>query len=144
MSMTPLGSAIVHAFLAGEMPELAVLGNHAAAASVRVREFTGVGLFTHFDVPSEVPRVPSEDRFALTDVGADIEGAEFGAGFVLFVQEGVLDCLEGFTYTGEWPTDAQLLRWYYLRPEAPESPRLVESPERDVKFGLSRLPGHTG
>ncbi len=142
--MTPLESAILHAFLSGDMPALAALRNQAAAASVRLREFTGVGFFTHFEVPADVPRLPFRGRFVLSDVGADVEGTEYGAGFVLFVEDGVLDCLEGFTYTGEWPADAQLVRWYCLHPEAPGSHHLVQTAERDVEFGLARILGRAG
>jgi hypothetical protein len=39
---------------------------------------------------------------ALGDVTATIEGLEHGAGFVLFVQDGVLDVLEGFSYDEPW------------------------------------------
>ena len=43
------------------------------------------------------------DRLTLSGVAAAIDGLRMGAGFVLFVQDGMLDMLEGFTYDGAWP-----------------------------------------
>jgi len=38
------------------------------------------------------------------DVHAEIEGLEHEAGFVLFIADGRLARLEGFTYSGDWPS----------------------------------------
>ena len=37
------------------------------------------------------------------DVSARIDGMEHGAGFVLWVEDGVLETLEGFSYVEPWP-----------------------------------------
>jgi hypothetical protein len=50
----------------------------------------------------------------ISDVGAEIEGVRHGVGFVLFIQDGRLDCLEGFTYDDPWPDEVKLRRWYSL------------------------------
>jgi hypothetical protein len=42
-------------------------------------------------------------RLVLSDVAAEIDGAQHGAGFVLFIEDGMLDVLEGFTYDEPWP-----------------------------------------
>jgi hypothetical protein len=71
---------------------------------VASREPTGVGFFTALDVPMGVEPAPVKPgRMDLGDVSATIDGLEHGAGFVLFVQDGVLDELEGFSFAEPWP-----------------------------------------
>ena len=41
--------------------------------------------------------------FCLDDVLADVEGLNHGAGFVLYVRNGVMDLLEGYCYDEPWP-----------------------------------------
>ncbi len=36
-------------------------------------------------------------------MSGDLEGVAHGAGFVLFIRDGALACLEGFTYDEPWP-----------------------------------------
>jgi len=36
---------------------------------------------------------------------ADIEGLAHGAGFTLFLRDGVIDMLEGFSYDEPWPKE---------------------------------------
>ena len=40
-----------------------------------------------------------------TDVFAEIEGMDHGAGFVLWLEDGRITTLEGFSYADEWPED---------------------------------------
>jgi hypothetical protein len=54
-------------------------------------------------VPPAVKAVGRGLRARLDDVVATIEGLEHGAGFVLFIENGLLDNLEGFTYDEPWP-----------------------------------------
>src|SRR5882672_6577247 len=129
--MTDLESTILNALLAGEAPELEVLRRQAQVASVLRRELSGVGFFTHFGVPVDAPRAMLSGRRTLSDVGADIESVVHGSGFVLFIQDGILDFLEGFTYADAWPSEPRLLRWYYLRPKVSGSNELVETVDRD-------------
>ena len=44
-------------------------------------------------------RVPGLD-----DVTVEIEGLRHGAGFVLFLGDGLLDMLEGYSYGEPWPS----------------------------------------
>ena len=139
--MTELEATILNALLAGEALQLEPLRVQVQVASVFRRELSGGGFFTHFAVPSDVPRPALVGRAVLSDVGADIEGVVHGAGFALFIQDGVLDVLEGFTYSDPWPTEARLVRWYYLHPKATGGSELIESADRDLAYALSRLAG---
>lgn len=92
--------------LSGRDPVLQVLRKQLEVCKVACREFTGAGFYTTFVVPDHVPRVEGNDSFNFGDVTAQLDGAAFGAGFVLFVKDGLIDFLEGYTYDGPWPEES--------------------------------------
>jgi hypothetical protein len=55
--------------------------------------------------PSEIERLPNHDRIIFGDVNAEIEGLKFGAGFLLFISNGAIKMLEGYSHVGPWPAE---------------------------------------
>lgn len=91
--------------LAGEHPVLEALREQFRASQVSKRELTGCGFFTYFKVDPTISAAPTNlASIKLGDVDAKISGLEHGAGFVLFVTDGYLDNLEGYSYDELWPT----------------------------------------
>src|SRR6476469_888921 len=74
------------------------------AASVTSRELSGVGFFSNFAVPDDVPRiVPSS--FEVTVDATLRDGPDVG--FTLFVRDGRIAFLEGYTFGDTpWPEQA--------------------------------------
>jgi hypothetical protein len=102
--LTPLEEAVLDELLDRPGEPFTTLREQLAHASVTSREFTGVGFFTHFTVPREAPLRRDLPSAELLDVDARIAGVEHGAGFVLFVRDGVISQLEGYTYGDTpWP-----------------------------------------
>ena len=102
--LTPLESAVLDKLLDKPGEPFSTLREQIAHAEVASRELTGVGFFTTFSVPANAPvrrDVPSTE---VTGVGAAIPQLEHGAGFVLFVRDGIASMLEGYTYgDAAWP-----------------------------------------
>jgi hypothetical protein len=93
----------------------------------------GVGFFTGFDIPGSVERT-SPENFELGDVYADLEGVAHGTGFLLFVRQGALNFLEGFTYGDDsWPQEPIIREAYYLHPDPPNCGGLRRCAERDLE-----------
>src|SRR5690349_20769287 len=97
--------AVLDKLLVGDHPALATLRAQAARAWVVSREHSGVGFFCTFEVPADAPRLEALGRFTVDDVNAEVSGLAHGAGFVLFVREGRLDMMEGFSYDEPWPNE---------------------------------------
>jgi hypothetical protein len=74
---------------------------------------TGVGFFTWFSIPDDVPKLPDGDLLHISDVAADINDLERGAGFVLIIRKGGINMLEGFTYCEPWPPTVSSFHLYY-------------------------------
>jgi len=92
---------VIQKLLAGDCEAYRIVLFQIGQAIVS-RTYTGAGFFLEFDVPSHVPT--SEPKtFRVGDVHGDISGLEFGAGFILFVENGVVQQLEGFSYEEPWP-----------------------------------------
>ncbi len=99
---------LVPMLIAGDHPALVALREQWMRAQIGTIELTGVGFFAALSVPSDSRRA---DPANMTGGSATIEvaGMEHGAGCVLFVRNGHLDTLEGYTHDGEWPPDARIL-----------------------------------
>jgi hypothetical protein len=101
-NLTNLESAVLRKLLSGNHPVLALLCDQFDVCRAKKREITGVGFFTDLDV-SAYTGVRLELDLKFGDVVAEIDGLEHGAGFVLYVQQGLLTLLEGYTYDEPWP-----------------------------------------
>ena len=112
-TFTKLEKAVIDMLLEGNDEVLIVLRKQLDACKVRSRELTGVGFFTEFDVPDSMEVSLNVRSFKIGDVFAEIEGVEHGAGFILFVEDGTIAMLEGFTFDGPWPNEIGEFRLSY-------------------------------
>ena len=102
--LTLLERDVIATILRPAHPVMNALRRQFERCHVASRQMTGVGFFTDLDIGTDFEPAPVKPgRIFLQDVTATIEGLERGAGFVLFVQDGVLDFLEGFSYDEPWP-----------------------------------------
>lgn len=131
--LNALERAVLEKLLAGDHPVLTVLRAQLDSAEVSSRELTGVGFFTHLKVDRSVERAPTpRPRIQVLYVGAEISGLERGASFVLFVSDGYLELLEGFSYDEPWPPEISEFSLHY------EGPR-TEDPATDAVRDLADL-----
>jgi hypothetical protein len=105
--LTPLEKAVLDAMLDKPGEPFETVRKQLAHAAIANREFSGVGFFTHFVVPPDAPvrrDLPSKE---IGHVGAEFPSLQHGAGFVLFIRDGVVSMLEGYTYDEPWPTNTE-------------------------------------
>ncbi len=107
MEMTSLERQAMDFLLRGNNETLAILRAQLGASSVIRRELTGVGFFTHFDVLPVADKLPSPGRLTIHDVHATLAEIEYPVGFVLFVEAGAVDALEGLPTTISGPLRRQ-------------------------------------
>ena len=99
-----LEKAVLAKLLDGDHPILAALRFQAENGKLVSQELTGVGFFCNFAIPPEIPPLPSRMNFELGDVHADIPGLKYKVGFILFVRDGYMNMLEGYTNGDDrWP-----------------------------------------
>jgi hypothetical protein len=117
-TLTQFEEAALSRLLAGDHPVLEALREQAHGAYVRKRTMTGVGFFTDLGVlPGARRAVLPTMGGCLSDVVAEVDGLEHGAGVVLFVDDGYLSFLEGYSYDEPWPECIQKFTLRYRSSE---------------------------
>ena len=130
LQLTDFERAVIMTILEPSHPVMDALRKQLGACVVTGREFTGVGFFTGLHVALDVPDAPvTRDRLHLGDVSASLAGLNHDAGFVLWVTEGRLDTLEGFSYDESWPD--RIEEWA-VTPMTPTRGEGVESDPEQV------------
>lgn len=113
-SLFPIERAVVEKILTGDYPTLLQLRHQLEVCTVATREFTGVGFYTTFEVPETAPRTAGLD-VTFGDVVGDLPGVSGGVGFLLYVKDGLLDTLEGYTYDERWPLEIGAFSLRYVK-----------------------------
>ena len=103
LDVTRLESEVLQLLLSGDHPTLEILRRQTLSATVLRHVKSSAGFCVYFGHESGSKRVPSPSRFQLCDVVAEIKGLQHGAGFVLFVEDGLISSLEGYSYGETWP-----------------------------------------
>ena len=106
---------VMKRLLAGDDEILIKLRGQYEVATIHSRDFTGAGFFTHFRLAGKSLRLDRRNSFHFGDVIGQKDGSTDDAvGFVLFVKDGILDYLEGYTFGAEtWPEDLKDYRLSY-------------------------------
>lgn len=112
-TFSKLERAVIEKFLEGDIPMLSLLRRQHSEATLVDRELTGVGFFTRIQVPPHVQRACSNPRIVLDDVVGNVSGLQNPVGFALFILNGALGTLEGYTHDEAWPdeVDTFILRY---------------------------------
>lgn len=93
---------VMTSLLRGEHPHLKTLREQYDRADLEV-DLTGAGFVVGFELPDDVRAIPIDERFHLGDVEATMNELDHGMGFVLFVEDGQISELEGYTYEEPLP-----------------------------------------
>jgi hypothetical protein len=115
MSIESLERAVIEKLLDGDEPLLLCLRAQVTKLKVASREFTGAGFYTEFDsLGCEEMRISAESKIRFGDVVADLPALKNGIGFLLYVDNGLIHVLEGYTFGEDWPEDVSGFALRYL------------------------------
>ena len=108
LALTPLEMAVLRAH--GKQlsrKDSAALAEQIEAISVRSRENTGAGFFTYFVFKSRpLHKVKTDTKKC--HVTATINRVSDALGFILWMKDGYIDCLEGYTLAMDSTADLDL------------------------------------
>lgn len=97
---------IIKFLLRGEHPSLDILRKQIAMVTVRKRHYSGIGVFTAFDVPANAPHLSQPEGMPrlILECEARIEGLFHPIFVLLFVnEEGAVSTLELASVDDNWP-----------------------------------------
>ena len=86
-----------------------------SCSTVADRKHTGVGFFTHFNLQLNALVKRDLKDMTIGGVGAEFPNLRHGAGFILFIREGVVQMLEGYTYDETWPENTEEFKLFRLQ-----------------------------
>ncbi len=103
IDITPLEKSVMDSLLDDTREPFVTLSRQYGVASITERQPTGKGFFLFFSIPENVDRIDRNLSIKFGDVVAAIKGLDYGAGFILHVNNGAIDFLEGYSYDEPWP-----------------------------------------
>jgi hypothetical protein len=80
------------------------------------REFTGVGFLTEFEPSQELKLFADGVSLRWGKVGARLNAAKLETAYVVYVDNGYLTTIEGYTYGDDWPESIASFALYELEP----------------------------
>lgn len=104
---------VMNMILAGDDIVLQNLRKQYENSSLSV-EMTQVGFFVDFIVDEKVSKEKiSSKNFHIGEVSGRVSDKEYGVGFVLFVEDGLIVMLEGYTLECDvWPSEEKITLHY--------------------------------
>jgi hypothetical protein len=94
---------IMEMLLNSPHPMAKLLINQYEHSKIKSRNYSGAGFFTYFKVNDGIKEAPKQS-FEIGGVYADIGDVNDAMGFMLFIRNGFIDWLEGYTLTIDyWP-----------------------------------------
>jgi hypothetical protein len=118
--LNPLESAVLDLLLSRTDEGYDALRQQLTTVEVTARHLGGAGFFTALSVPSGSPQAPKgvgkpvgQGSAYEEDGHAEVEGMAHGAGFLLWLDNGLMSQLEGFAYADAWPDEVTgfTVRW---------------------------------
>lgn len=95
---------LMEMLLSGDDEVLNKLRKQYEVAKVVSREISDVGFYTSFLVENRSDLCIKDKSFHIGDVDGNIDGIEGAIGFVLYVKNGYITLLEGYTnIVNKWP-----------------------------------------
>ena len=103
LSQVEFENELINKLTTGDSVGLERLKQHFNNAKLKSREMTGVGMYLNFDItPGSVERFKKDVQFG--DLYITGSGFEYGAGVIVFINNGYLDVLECYVHGDEWPS----------------------------------------
>lgn len=112
--LTKLENEVLKMLLDGEDRILITLKEQLKNIKVKQRELSSAGFYTTFDMPEYAQAVEGNKTFRIGDVIGEFSTLENGAGFLLYIKDGKLDLLEGYSYEESWPDQIVNFKLSYL------------------------------
>ena len=116
MKATELEKAVIKSMLADrELKPLRPTVNFDAV-KVSDREFTGAGFLTEFEQSQELKLFEAGVSLRWGKVGARLNASRIETAYLVYVDDGYLTSVEGYTYGDEWPGSIDCVELYELTP----------------------------
>lgn len=116
MKATELEKLVIGRMLAdSELQPVKQTVNFDAVEAVD-RELTGAGFLTEFGRSEEMKLFDTGVSLRWGKVGARLNSSKVETGYLVYVDDGYVTTIEGYTYGEEWPDKVEEIELYELKP----------------------------
>ena len=117
MKITQLEVEIIRRFLADRDLDLSKRTVVAGEVNVLDRSFSGIGFMTEFEKTNAMRVFEDSRSLRWGKVGARLNANRVETGYLVYVDDGYVTALEGYTYGGlEWPSKVNEIECYDFDP----------------------------
>ncbi|MCA9623177.1 MAG: hypothetical protein KC731_29360 [Myxococcales bacterium] len=116
MQLTDLETAVIESMLADKDVPAHELELRPEAVIVRSRKLTGVGFLTELQRSPQLKLFSDGVVMRWGRVGARLNATRIETGYLVYVDDGYLAAIEGYTYGDEWPDTVAEFELYDLVP----------------------------
>ena len=86
------------------------------AVNVVDRELSGLGFLAEFERSEELKLFDAEVSLRWGKVGARLNASKIETGYLVYVDDGYITAVEGYTYGDEWPDEVEQIELYEMKP----------------------------
>lgn len=117
MKASELEKAVIERMLTdGELAPISRSIINFNVVTVSDREFTGAGFLTEFERSEELKLFGLGVSLRWGKVGARLGASKVETGYLVYVDDGYITAIEGYTYGDEWPGQVEQMELYELMP----------------------------
>ena len=116
MKVTKLEELVIGRMLADHELESVRSTASFDAVMVRDRELTGVGFLTELERSEELRLFDAGVSFRWGKLGARLNASRLETGYLVYVEDGYVTAVEGYTYGDKWPDEVERIELYELEP----------------------------
>lgn len=116
MKVTELEKTVISSMLADSEVNPIRSAVNFDAVTVSEREFTGAGFLTELERSEELKLFDDGVSLRWGKVGARLNVSKLETGYLVYVDDGYVTTVEGYTYGDEWPAQVEQIELYELKP----------------------------
>lgn len=116
MQTTELEKAVIGRMLDDRDLKPARTTVHFDKVTVSDREYTGVGFVTEFARSQELKLFDDGVSLRWGKTGARLNASKLETGYLVYVDDGYVTAVEGYTYGDPWPPQVEQIELYELKP----------------------------
>ena len=112
-------SAALKRFLEVECPRVSLPEQVLGGLCLASREYTGTGFLTEIEKAPAAKVFEPGTSLRWSKLGARLDDEKLECGFLVYVDDGYLTGIEGYTYGEAWPGDIKSFEIYDVPPFSP-------------------------
>lgn len=113
MDLNTLEIEVLDYFLSLKSKEKPEIKKSKTSGLVQERAYTRTGFFTDFKKLDPLKVDDKNDTYIFSKLGAKINN-QIETGFLLYIKDAHIICLEGFAYEASWPENIEQIELYTL------------------------------